>query len=218
MDNLEIILKYKMNETEKKAYKIGLIWEKLCEKEFPNEVHSKFPKNKDPRKSTLFRYCYKLAVETKGLIKNKEYFYYVLSQLKIFKAIQKKDIHALIGPQILVGDKAWKRWSFWKNKLNKKIDEVSTLKEAGILTNEKEIIRQLTKTKSFLDKIKYEEITSENINYWIYHKKISPFYVTLSDFCKKFIKEFDYALYRPSITPLVEDFFKKEFEHETKYI
>ncbi len=218
MNNLEIILKYKMNEIEKKAFKIGLIWEKLCEKEFPDEVHSKFPKNKDPRKSTLFRYCYKLANETKGLLENKEYYYYVLAQLRIFKLLEKNKVHALIGPQILVGDKAWKRWQFWKSKLIKKINEVSDASEMKILTNENEIKKQLINTKNFLKELDYEKIDSKKMKYWIYHRKVSPFYVTMSDFCKKYVDNFDYNLYKPSITPLIEDFFEKEFEYEKKYI
>ena len=41
MNNLEIILKYDMDDMEIKAYKICLIWQKLCAEVFPNE---RFPR------------------------------------------------------------------------------------------------------------------------------------------------------------------------------
>jgi len=65
MTDLELIIKYKMNDMESKAYKIALIWQEECRKEIPNEQYIRLKKNSDPRKSILFKHCYKLAKETK---------------------------------------------------------------------------------------------------------------------------------------------------------
>ncbi len=215
MNELELILKYKMTELEAKAFKVCLMWQDLCKKEFPNERHIKINKNKDPRKTTLFKYCYKLIKETKGLLSDdKEYYIYIVAQLQILKAMREGKIHALIEPQILVGDKAWKRWKLWKRKFDKKLIEFKSSFDLGIVTSPTQIKIELIKTLKFLKNKDQSKITKEDLEKWIYNKSISPYYVVLSDFAKKIISNFDIELYKPSITPEIEEFYKKEFENE----
>jgi|688.fasta_scaffold66707_7 hypothetical protein len=223
MNDLELILKYKMNDTEAKAYKLILLYEELCQKEFPNERHIKVSKNKDPRKTTIFKYCYKLIRETNGIFKEKDYYLYILAQLQILKLIKDGNIHALIGPQILVGDKAWKRWKIWKKKYDKKMNKITNPTE-GIITNENSIKKDLQRTLEFLIKNKCLEINqfinkSDDIVRWIKTGKISPYYVVLSPIISEFsrnnnLDNFDFTLYRPSITPSLEQYFREEFKHE----
>lgn len=204
-----------MDELEAKAFKIVLMWQDLCKKEFPNERHVKISKDKDPRKSTLFKYCYKLAKETKGLLSNdKEYYIYILAQLQMLKLMKEGNIHALIEPQILVGEKAWKRWKIWKRKYDKKLKEFKTSKELGLITDPELIKIELIKTQKFMKSKNYSEITKEQINRWFKNGTISAYYVCLSDFAQKFVEDFDFDLYKPSITPEIEEFYKKEFAYE----
>ena len=152
MNDLELIIKYKMNDLEATAFKLTLLYEELCKKEFPNERHVKISKDKDPRKTTLFKYCYKLARETKGLFKEKDYKLYILAQLQILRLAKEGNIHALIEPQILVGEKAWKRWKIWKRIYDKKINKIKNSQELGIVTSESKIKIELKSTLLFLKK------------------------------------------------------------------
>lgn len=215
MDELELILKYKMTDLEAKSFKICLMWQDLCKQEFPNERHSKININKDPRKTTLFKYAYKLIKETKGLLSSdKEYYIYILAQLQMLKLMRDGKIHALIEPQILVGEKAWKRWKIWKRKFDKKINEIKTSTDLGLVTSKRQIKIELKRTLEFLKGKDYKSISKEDFERWVTTKVISPYYVILSPFANKMIKDFDCELYKPSITPEIEEFFKKEFSHE----
>lgn len=210
MNELELILKYKMTELEAKAFKICLMWQDLCKKEFPNERHIKITLNKDPRKTTLFKYCYKLIRETKGLLQSdKEYYIYILAQLQMLKLIKEGSVHALIEPQILVGDKAWKRWKLWKKKFDKKLKEFNDSKQLGLVTNPRQIKIEIKKTLDFLNKKDKSKLTKENFERWYANGSISPYYIALSDFAQKLISNFDFDLYKPSITPEIEKFYKE---------
>lgn len=219
MNDLELIIKYKMNDLEAKAYKLILLYEDLCQKEFPNERHIRISKNKDPRKTTIFKYCYKLIKETSNIFKEKDYHLYILAQLQILKLVKDGNIHALISPQILVGDKAWKRWKIWKRIYDKKMLKIKTSEDEGIISNERNIKIELNKTLVFLQKhncLSEKEIKNKitDIKRWVSTGKISPYYVVLSPILNKIIKDIDFSLYRPSITPNLEIYFKKEFIHE----
>ncbi len=73
MDELEPVFEWNMTQLEAKAFKLALMWDKLSKQELPNYKHAKFKKKGDPRKSMLFKYCYKLAKETNGLMEDYEY-------------------------------------------------------------------------------------------------------------------------------------------------
>ena len=83
------ITQYKMDEIESRAYKVSLIWINRSRKIFPNYQHQRL-KNGDPRKSLLFKICYKLIRETQGGILDEEnYSLYVQAQLEVLKHIER---------------------------------------------------------------------------------------------------------------------------------
>lgn len=231
MHELEPILKYKMDEAEAKAYKLALMWEKSCEQVFPNERHTKLKKTGDPRKSNLFRYCYKLSQETKGLIPDDEYPLYITAQLHILKTMRDGKIHALIEPCILVGDKAWKRWMVWKKYYDKKLATHKTADELASNTKQSKILGELDRTYDFLmDHFKFEaafekldeKVKNLSMIRWITNGNVSPYYALLSPWLKRSLGNqavdealnFDLTLYRPAVTPEVENYFRQKFAYE----
>jgi len=221
MSELEPIIKYKMDDMEAKAFKIAIIWQEECNRELPKESCVRLKRNSDPRKSTLFKYCYKLAKETKGILKDSELPLYVRAQLQILKSIREGEVHALIEPHCLVGEKAWKRWKIWKYKYQKAMNKIERLEE--ISTKAPKIIVELNKTMEFLEPrgcLSEDEFKSnlQSMTLWASLGQISYFYVVLSPWIKKFLPadhfEFDHVYYRSSITPQVEEHFRKKFAHE----
>jgi len=226
--DLEAIIKYKMNELEAKAYKFCLLWEKLVKKEFPNERHTKLRRKGDPRKSVLFKYCYKLARETKGLIPDDEYRLYITAQLHILKLQDDGQVHALIEPCVLVGDKAWRRWRLWKNYYDKEAIKPKTTEELEISPSL--ALVELSRTKKFLiqelgdpPKIERMDEKIKDLSFvrWVTVGKVTPYYVLLSPYIKKLLGEdfedvflFDFDVYRRMICNEIEEYFKKEFDYE----
>ena len=223
MSELEPIIKYKMDDMEAKAFKIAIIWQEECNRELPKESCVRLKKNSDPRKSTLFKYCYKLAKETKGILKDNELPLYVRAQLQILKSIREGEVHALIEPHCLVGEKAWKRWKIWRYKYQKAMNRITGSEDLGISTKAPKIIVEINKTKEFLESrgCLSEDGFKNNLQsmtLWASLGQVSYFYVVLSPWIKKFLSpdhfEFDHVYYRSSITPQVEEHFRKTFEHE----
>jgi len=231
-DPLEAILKYEMTQMEAKALKLALMWEKLTEKEFPDERQIvKLKKTGDPRKSLLFKYTYKLARETNGLIADSEYRLYIMAQLHVLKSITDGQVHALIDPQALCGPKAWNRWRMWKNKYDKRANEAKTERDLEVTATKTKVVAELTRTKQFLfekfsgqpsiDQIK-RTLQDRVMVKWITLGKVCPYYVLLSPVLIKALDGkkldeffvFDLTIYKPSITQEVREFFKLEFAHE----
>ena len=226
MDPLELILKYQMDELQAKAYKISLMWIDLSRKEFPNYQHVRFRKTGDPRKSLLFKHCYKLARETNGLLPDKEYRLYILSQLHILRSITDGEVHALIDPQCLHGEKAWRRWQVWKRRYDAHRGQTQTVEnlEVDQFSRTK---AELEKTKLFLDshecllfKQYKEKVLDRTIIKWITFGWVSPIYAILSPWMKKVIGNveenysFDLSIYKPGITEEVKEEFAILFKHE----
>lgn len=221
MKDLELIIKYKMNEIESKAYKIALIWQEECRKEIPNEQYVKLKKNSDPRKSNLFKYCYKLAKETKGILKDEDLILYVRAQIQILKSIKQGEIHALIEPHCLVGDKAWRRWKLWRFKFQKTIGKIPSSEDVGVVANESKVINELKIDLEFINKNKlYENYNKKDILNYINSGDLSFYYVVLSPLINKIISEdditFDKIYYKSCLNPKIEKFFKDNFIHEFK--
>ena len=232
MWNLEDILHYSMNEDEAKAYKISLLWMEIAKHEFPDYQHTTLRKKGDPRKSILFKYCYKLVQETKGTIPDYEYRLYILAQLQIFKYMALAEEHALIDPQILVGEKAWKRWQVWRSKYAARKRETVTLVEPVTVTvPNSRVINDLKHTKEhFIKKFggvpTFEQVQQALKDHtmvrWVTMDRVSPYYILLSPWVSRclngrtFIEVFmfDLAVYENSITPQVREYFKQEFAHE----
>jgi hypothetical protein len=221
MHELDPILKYSMDEMESKAFKIALIWQDECSEQLAGEKFERLALGRDPRKSNLFKYCYKMAKETMGIVPDKEARLYVRAQRQILKSIREGAVHALISPHCLVGEKAWKRWKVWRRMYERKMNKSLTSDELGIKTKESKVISDLEKTFSLLeskgmhDPETYSSSSAE-IKRWILNGEISPFYAVLSPKFNKIVgrEVVDSTLYRASITPDVEKFFREKFAHE----
>ena len=223
MVDLEPILKYEMTPEQARAYKLSLLWIELVRREFPNDwARNKLRKSGDPRKSQLFRHCLKLVQETKNLIKPEEYKLYITAQLKIFKRLQSEGVHALVEPNILTGERAWKRWLFWKRDYDKRMKQnIPDALEMNNIMSPALIIHQLENTKKFLEK---EGVTTKGniqlmidsgtFKQWFKMEKISPYFLMLSPLVKeavgrKDLKEVfdqDFSIYK--ISPEVEQWFQ----------
>ena len=217
--NLDPIFEFNMNSEEIMAYKLGLLWMAISHKLFPDYKHaSGFPKKGDPRKSSLFKYCYKLMRETKGLIDVKDYKLYIAAQLHMLKAIEIGNTHPLIGPWCLVGEKAWVRWKMWKRKYDN-IGKSKTLEEVGLeKARFEEVKRELDKTKKFIDN-KFGPLTEETfqlkakeIERNISLGTISGFYAALSPWVTKHCKLGDYDLaYFKNVDAQSQEYFNNLF-------
>lgn len=223
MKELEPIIKYKMNKLEAKAYKVALIWIDEFKRELPKERCIKLNKSSDPRKTNIFKYCYKLIQETKGILKDSEIQLYVRAQIQILKAIREGDIHALIEPKCLVGDKAWKRWKLWKSKYLRKLGRIQSSDELGIKTKTTKVLAEIKHAFVFLEERSLLDFDSfsknkERIKKFINNGEISCFYALLSPWVSKLIdlKDFDFdkVYCRSSINPKIEEFFRNMFSHE----
>ena len=216
--NLDPIFEFNMDAEETLAYKIGLMWMAISYKMFPDYKRaSGFPKKGDPRKSSLFKYCYKLMRETKGLIYVKDYKLYIAAQLHILKSIEIGNTHPLIGPWCLVGEKAWVRWKVWKRKYDN-IGKSKTLEEVGLdKSNFEEVKKELDKTKKFMDKFNILtendfQLKAKEIERNISLGTISGFYAALSPWVAKHCKLGDYDLtYYNNTDQQSRDYFNKLF-------
>lgn len=228
------ILDYNMNEQEAFAYKLCMIWEDIVNKQLKNydKKGLLIPKTGDPRKSILFKYCYKLARETKGLIKPEEYKFYIFSQIDNLKNFSDGKVHSLITPACLCGEKAWMRWTIWKNKFEKKLQEHSSLGEketTSIKVSITDIEIELHRTKKYLNSILGDNYSLSKLHEYIKSKKIirdysfnkiSSFYIVLSPIIKTYFEDIDEAfsfnsnLIRNSINKQILNFFEKTFSNE----
>jgi len=225
MKELEPIIKYRMDSMEAKAYKIALMWEDECQRELRGESFVRLKRNSDPRKSSLFKYCFKLARETSGIIRDQEIQLYVRAQIQILKSIKQDNVHALVEPHCLVGDKAWRRWKLWKWRFDKKMGAPLNSEEISIRTSETKIKSELEASLSFLKEMgcvsEFNKISSrrEDIRRWLKNGELSCFYAVLSPWAKRCFGdlsslEFDHVYFRASVTPKIEQFFRESFAHE----
>jgi hypothetical protein len=75
-----------MTELESRAYKLTLLWLDLEPKSVSwNTNMQKWRAKGDPRKSLIFKQCYKLVRETQGILEERDYPLYVRAQLEILK-------------------------------------------------------------------------------------------------------------------------------------
>jgi hypothetical protein len=224
MRELEPIIRYKMDAVESKAYKIALIWEDECRSELPGESYVKLKKNSDPRKSLIFKYCYKMAKELNGIVGDSEIPLYIRAQIQVLKSIKDGDIHALIEPQCLVGDKAWRRWKMWKFKYDKKMRTPLGSDEVSISMSEGKARAEILASLKFIEGMGCKDFDilssrKDDITRWMKNGDISCFYMILSPWIERIFGreaefEFDRLYYRASTTPSVEQFFREQFSHE----
>lgn len=220
---LEPIIDYNMPILQAKAYKIGLIWIELSRKLFPDYKHvNGYPKRGDPRKSSLFRFCYKLVRETQGLVPDNEYRLFIKAQLQMLKALDLgQGVHPRIDPGCLVSDKAWIRWKMWKRKYDQ-IAKRQTKEDTGLdMASEAVVYRELMSTKKFLEG-RFDDLEEEcfmtasrDIERYIALGKISGYYALLSPWVKRHCKlTIDLKLYDKSITPDIIAKFREIFPNE----
>lgn len=225
---LDAIFQYEMNWQEAKAFKICVYWEEECERIFPGERLSKIPRKGDPRKSHLFRYCWKMVRETRGILPENQQKLYVTANLTGVKKHGGR-----IDPNILTGEKAWMRWKVYKWLYDKAKAHINNeAPPPSIITTSPKIYWALENTKRFLfekcdgevseNKIK-EFIDSGVFKIWTSRDQVSPNYVLLSPWVAKHVGDieqfgqecwFNPELIRQSFTDDVMIHFRKEFEYE----
>lgn len=216
--------KYNLTDEELETIKIVEIWLDTSEKYFPNYNHTKLKKG-DPRKSILFKICYKLLRETKGLIKKEDYPLYIRSQLEVLKFQSKNNPLVLVDPICLVGEKAWIRWRLWKKKYDDKLKTPVEISNGLKFLKAKESI---VRTKKFISNklgnepsMKDYENNKSNLLNWINFGNISPYYITLSPYMMKIFSKddisklnFDLSFYQDCINDEVIELFNKLFYYE----
>ena len=225
MDNgiLDVAEYFGMDPDQAKALQICHIWLDTARKVFPHYKHYRMPKKGDPRRSILWKYCYKLVRETKGLIEDGEYQLYIRAQLDVLKAITDGKEHPLVEPQALVGDKAWVRWRMWKKKYDAQV-KVLANESAPVVSKIKE---EMERSKAFLFKHFRGEPTLEqmraaadnkNLLRWASDKRVSPYYLANSVFISKIFPNgleinVDFDVYR---TPEASEIYQEVFGYEAK--
>lgn len=222
---LDAIIRYEMDDLQAKAFKLSLLWETLSQQQFPKLQHTRLRTTGDPRKSHLFRICYKLVRDTLGLIPDPEYKLYILAQLHVLKHIS--DLVS-VDPQILTGERAWRRWKLWKRKYDSYIENQKiTLKDTKTEINLQNIRIELEQTKTFLAQ-KLGSLTKEAISIaikdhsfikWVSMKRVSPYFVLLSPWVSEAIEGkqwddvflYDLSDYKMKINSDIEKLFKEIF-------
>lgn len=230
---LELILTYSMNEIEAKAFKIACIYLEKAKKFFPDYKHYRLPKG-DPRKSDLFRQCHKLIREKGHKIADEDFKLYIHAQLDILKSIKKGELHPVITPSCIAGDKAWKRWLLWKNKYDKFIEsKISTNTASSINIHSVQIIKkELWKTKQFFlawfDRLDKTDILNSIKDKSIFHLyesgSVCGYYFILSPLIREWthknninLKDFkiNLSVYNEANQKEIIEYFNSEFAHET---
>jgi len=226
---LDAIIEYDMSELEAKAYKVNLLWLDKSRKMFPDYRHATMKKG-DPRKSLIFKICYKLVRETQGVLADDEYHLYVRAQLDVLRHINSARSTPLIDPNCLVGEKAWKRWKLWKRRYDalsqRPVDKEIQESPQAIL----KALEGIERTKEFFVKAfagdlsfqKFQEAhLNKNIFRWINLQKISPYYLAISPFIQNILTpedrekmNFDVKVYLPCINHVVKNKFKELFPLE----
>jgi hypothetical protein len=215
MLSLEPILTYKMTPDEAQAYKLCVIWSDLCLEILPEYGHFNIPRKGDPRKSHLFRYCWKLLRETKNLIKDTDYQDYIRAQLEVMKNIKIKDASPRIDPMILVGEKAWKRWMLWKRRFDRLGKSHSLGRGEDIQAPIYVVVQGLEKSCEFLRQrfeghpspVQIQQAKeSGDLKQWVALGQVSPYYILLSPFCRRVFPQMQFDNYFPTTD---FDLFKK---------
>lgn len=219
VSKISAVFDWKMTNEEAHAYYLATLWEFETKKMFPKEKLTRLPSIGDPRKCTLFKYCWKLVRETRGLLTSDEYYEYIRGNLYIIKSYKGR-----LEPNCLVGDKAWIRWRVWQRNLAREMAKQKQEPLPPLAGHNIKLINELDCTKKFLyekmggspsfDKLEYSKLTI-----WIETGKVSKYYLVLSPWIKKIgldklEKEcgFSREVYKSDLN--VQEYFKKEFIYE----
>jgi hypothetical protein len=196
--SLEPIMEYGLDPVQAKAYKAMLLWLVYSREVFPDYKfgHNQVPKG-DPRKSHVWRCCYKMVRELDGRLKDDEIGLYVRAQLMILRVIEdEQGGHPLIDPHVLVSQQSWPRWCVWKKRYDQK-QMAKTAEKAGVEPPpDRTLLAELDRTKQFIEHVFQKSPTFEDVKLayanrslirWIKLKKMSPLYVVLSPWVRKLL-------------------------------
>ena len=233
LNKFDAIFQWNMNAMQAEVYKLALYYEetyrKICGQTTDGQSIRRncLPKRGDPRKSNVFRNCWRMKRETRGLLEEHEYKLYIFGNLTILM-LQK----AHIEPNSICGDKAWIRFKVYKRKYDVKMAELACkVPPPSASTTSPKVVCQIDSTKKFLfercdgaptfDKVK-TFIENGIFKFWIATGKISEYYVILSPFVSKSVDvdkfaeqvPFSAALMRERLTTEIQEYFKHEYAHE----
>jgi len=224
-----------MTDDEAATYKIACIYEREFLKIFSKSREeldgqtirrNTLPKQRDPRKSNLFRYCWKLRRETRGLLESDQFQPYIVANLTIIKMNK-----GHVEPNCMCGYKAWARWKLHERWVREKASENAAEAPRPSGASDQKVCMAIDQTKKFLYEKCDGDPTPEKINnflengflkLWVATGKISPYYCVMSPLLQDkvgYLSEvcsFDPVLVRERITAGVKTYFKEEFEHEYK--
>jgi hypothetical protein len=226
MTRLQAIFEWNMSPEEAKAFRVACIWEELCKKLFPGQRLAKLPDKGDPRKCNLFKHCWKLIRETRGLLDESGLKDYISANLNVLKTY-----NARVEPNGICGDKAWVRYQVWKRLIEKRAAHVAADTPPRPLVVNPKITKELDCTKRFLfekfdGEPTYEKtkavVDGTKMKYWVSSSKVSHYYLLLSPWIKKMgVLEklaksigFDITVYQANLNEDLQEFFNREFKHE----
>lgn len=185
-----------MTSEEKIVLKIAEIYEQEYRKIFKDVLdgtslrRNSLPLRSHPRKSSLFRYCWKLRRETRGLLEESEYKNYIHANFVIIKLHK-----GSVEPTSITGDKAWIRYKVWKRHFDQKLADIGAIPpQPNLKTTDPKIIQELDRNRKFLFEKCEGEPTFEKIldfitkglfKIWVATEKICPIYLTLSPFIER---------------------------------
>lgn len=231
MNEYTAIFDWDMTSEEAEVYKIAVLYEKTFKKVYGDEADgatrrkNSLPMRGDPRKSSLFRNCWRMRRETKGLLEPSEYQTYVTGNVTVMKVMNGR-----ITPSVICGDKAWLRYKIWKRKMDAKKDEVAAEHEPSAAVNPK-LIQQIDRTKKFLfekcggdpsiEKMKVF-VESGMFKFWVASGKVSTIYVVLSPYVSRLCDldglakdcSFSRAVFEELCVGPIRRYFSEEFSHE----
>lgn len=230
---LDAVFQWNMKPLEAEVFSLAVTYEQLFRKIFGAQAdgqavrRNSVPKRSDPRKSNLFKHCWKLRRETRGLVESHEYKNYILANLTIIK------LHnGHVQPNCICGDRAWVRYKVWKRLYDEKMAEAGcAAPPPSVSTTNPKLIGEIDRTKKFLfekcegeptyDKIR-QFIENGIFKLWVATGKVSPYYLVLSPYVKKTgaidslfsICPSSQGVINDKITPEVRNYFNHEYQHE----
>lgn len=221
-----------MSPVEGEVFHIAMIYEQEYRKAYGDQIdgisfrRNSMPRRGDPRKSNLFRNCWKLRRETRGLLEQTEYRNYIRANLFIIKSYS-----GHVEPNCITGDKAWIRYKVWKRRYDAKIAEANCQIPVKPTTTDPRVFAEIDKTKKFLyEKCEGTPTFEKLIKFidmgyfklWVATGKISPYYLELSPVVLKSqnkqqlfsICTFSESIMQEKITEEIKEYFKKEYGYE----
>lgn len=230
----DAVFQWNMTPAEVDVYKLAVAYEQEFRKVFGSDadgqsyLRNRIPMRGDPRKSNLFRQCWRLRRETRGLLEPHEYRNYIKANLTIIK------LHnGHVEPNCICGDKAWIRYKVWKRLYDQKMSDAGAVAPPpSVSSTSPKIIAEIDKTKKFLfercegevsfDKIK-NFVDSGIFKFWVASGKVSPYYAVLSPFLARTGNldqiftgcSTSQAVILGKITDEIRNYFNHEYKHES---